>query len=118
MVNDPIASIEVTALSGEGAQLQLDIRASIAAPQRQSDGSWLCRVVVAPLQEQALDVRGVDSFHALWLARSRVLKLLTQLNGGAARPENHEGSEVPLDASVAGRTGSVCGRSPHQSPPR
>ena len=105
MVTDPIASIEVTALSGEGAQLQLDIRASIGAPQRQSDGSWLCRVVVAPLQEQALDVRGVDSFHVLWLACSLILKLLTQLKDGGARLENADGSEFPLDAYLAGLDG-------------
>ena len=105
MVTDPIASIEVTALSGEGAQLQLDIRASIAAPQRQSDGSWLCRVVVAPLQEQALDVRGVDSFHALWLACSLILKLLTQLKDAGTRLQSADGSDFPLEAYLAGLDG-------------
>jgi len=103
MVTEPIASIEVIALSDD--ERRLDIRASIAAPQRQDDGSWLCRVVVAPLQEQALDVRGVDSFHALWLACSLILKLLTQLKDGGARLQSADGSEFPLDAYLAGLDG-------------
>src|ERR1700704_3669190 len=103
MVTEPVASIEVIALSDD--ERRLDIRASIAAPQREDDGSWICRVVVAPLQEQALDVRGVDSFHALWLACSLILKLLTQLKDGGARLENADGSEFPLDAYLAGLDG-------------
>jgi hypothetical protein len=103
MVTEPAASIEVIALSDD--ERRLDIRASIAAPQRQGDGSWICRVVVAPLQEQALDVRGVDSFHALWLACSLILKLLTQLKDGGARLQSADGSEFPLDAYLAGLDG-------------
>ena len=104
-MSEPIASIEVTALSGNGEERRLDIRASIGAPRRQADGSWVCRVVVAPLQEQALDVRGVDAFHALWLACSLILKLLTQLKEGGARLQNADGSEFPLDAYLAGLDG-------------
>ena len=104
-MSEPVASIEVTALSGNGEQRRLDIRASIGAPQRQADGSWVCRVVVAPLQEQALDVRGVDAFHCLWLACSLILKLLTQLKDGGARLQHADGSEFPLDAYLAGLNG-------------
>src|SRR3982074_3279165 len=105
MVTDPIASIEGTGLSGEGAPLRRALRASSGGPPRQGDGSWLCRVVVAPLQEQALDVRGVDSFHALWLACSLILKLLTQLKDGGARLQSADGSEFPLHAYPPGLDG-------------
>ena len=104
-MSEPVATIEVIALSGEGEDRRLEIRASMGAPQRQADGSWVCRVVVAPLQEQALDVRGVDGFHALWLACSLILKLLTQLKDGGARLQNADGSEFPLDAYLAGLDG-------------
>ena len=96
-------TLEVIALSG--GDRRIDIRASIAAPQRQDDGSWLCRVEVAPLQDQALDVRGVDSFHAVWLACSLILKLLAQLKEAGARLENADGSDFPLDAYLAGLDG-------------
>ena len=96
-------SLEVVALTAEGRQLP--IRASFGAPQRQDDGSWLCRVEVAPLQEQALEVRGVDSFHATWLACSLILKLLAQLKDAGNRLENADGSDFPLEAYLAGLDG-------------
>ena len=96
-------SLDIVAVTAEGRQLA--ISASFGAPQRQDDGSWLCRVEVAPLQEQALEVRGVDSFHATWLACSLILKLLTQLKEGGARLQNADGSEFPLDAYLAGLDG-------------
>ena len=77
----------------------------IGAPQLQDDGSWLCRVEVAPLQEQALEVRGVDSFHATWLACSLILKLLAQLKDAGNRLENADGSDFPLEAYLAGLDG-------------
>jgi len=98
-----VVTLEVIALSS--GDRRIDIRASIAAPQRQDDGSWLCRVEVAPLQDQALDVRGVDSFHAVWLACSLILKLLAQLKEAGARLENADGSDFPLDAYLAGLDG-------------
>ena len=96
-------SLEVVALTAEGRQLP--IRASFGAPQLQDDGSWLCRVEVAPLQEQALEVRGVDSFHATWLACSLILKLLAQLKDAGNRLENADGSDFPLEAYLAGLDG-------------
>jgi hypothetical protein len=47
-------------------------------------------------------VRGVDSFHSIWLACQLILKLLTQLRAEGARLENADGSEFPLDAYLAG----------------
>jgi hypothetical protein len=98
-----MVTLEIIALLGEDRRL--DIHASIGAPQRRDDGSWICRVEVAPLQDQALDVRGVDSFHAVWLACSLILKLLVQLKDAGARLENADGSEFPLDAYLAGLDG-------------
>jgi hypothetical protein len=98
-----MVTLEIIALMGEDRRLE--IHASIGAPQRRDDGSWVCRVEVAPLQDQALDVRGVDSFHAVWLACSLMLKLLGQLKDAGARLENADGSEFPLDAYLAGLDG-------------
>ncbi|HEY3075768.1 MAG TPA: hypothetical protein VGJ74_11400 [Burkholderiales bacterium] len=98
-----MVTLEVIALSGEDRRI--DIRASIGAPQRQEDGSWVCRVEVAPLQDQALDVRGVDSFHAVWLGCSLILKLLAQLKEAGTRLQNADGSDFPLEAYLAGLDG-------------
>lgn len=93
-------SLDVLARLADGKELAL--RADIAAPQRQDDGSAICRVTVAPLQEQPLDVRGVDSFHAVWLACSLVLKLLTQLESAGAVLLNPDRSAFPLKLYLAG----------------
>jgi len=98
-----VVKLDLVAITAEGRQLA--ISASFGPPERRDDGSWVCRVEVAPLQEQALEVRGVDSFHATWLACSLILKLLTQLKDGGARLENADGSEFPLDAYLAGLDG-------------
>jgi hypothetical protein len=100
---DPVVALEVVALASDDKRLP--ITAHIAAPQRQEDGSWVCRVEVAPLQDQALDVRGVDSFHAVWLACSLILKLLAQLKEAGTRLQNADGSDFPLDAYLAGLDG-------------
>ena len=96
-------SLDIVAVTAEGRQLA--ISAGFGAPQLQDDGSWLCRVEVAPLQDQALEVRGVDSFHATWLACSLILKLLAQLKDAGNRLENADGSDFPLEAYLAGLDG-------------
>ena len=96
-------SLDIVAVTAEGRQLA--ISAGFGAPQRQADGSWVCRVEVAPLQDQALEVRGVDSFHATWLACSLILKLLAQLKDAGNRLENADGSDFPLEAYLAGLDG-------------
>ena len=95
-------TLDVVAVHGEK---RLQIGARISAPERQADGSWLCRVEIAPLENQALNVRGVDAFHAMWLACSLILKVLTQLKGEDGRLEAMDGSEFPLDAYLAGLGG-------------
>jgi hypothetical protein len=95
-----MVSLEVIAQSADGKRLE--IRASIEAPQRQDDGSWICQVEVAPLQEQRLAVRGVDSFHAVWLSCALILKLLTHLKSDGGELLNPDGSAFPLEAYLAG----------------
>jgi hypothetical protein len=95
-----MVTLEVKALLAGGKAL--DLRARADTPERQADGSWICRVEVAPLNAQPLDVRGVDSFHAMWLACSLILKILTQLEENGARLVNHDGSDFPLEAYLAG----------------
>lgn len=94
-----MVSVEVIAVTGGK---ELPISARIAAPERQEDGSWLCKVEVAPLQQQGLNVRGIDSFHAIWLACSLILKVLAQLKANGAELRCSDGSEFPLDAYLAG----------------
>ena len=95
-----MVSLEVVARMPDGKELA--IRAEMTAPQRQPDGSSICRVSVAPLQDQALDVRGVDSFHAVWLACSLILKLLSHLASAGAVLLNPDGSAFPLELYLAG----------------
>jgi hypothetical protein len=95
-----MVTLEVRAVVEGGKALE--IKARVDPPERQADGSWACRVEVAPLNEQPLDVRGVDSFHAMWLACSLILKILTQLKQNGARLLNHDGSDFPLEAYLAG----------------
>jgi hypothetical protein len=95
-----IVTLSVVAMTAD--EKRLAITARIDQPLRQEDGSWLCQVEVAPLQEQVLNVRGVDSFHAVWLSCSLILKLLTHLEQGGARLLNEDGSVFPLHAYLAG----------------
>ena len=95
-----MVSLAVVARMADGKELA--IRADIGLPERQEDGSSVCRVSVAPLQDQPLDVRGVDSFHAVWLACSLVLKLLGHLKSAGAALLNPDGSAFPLELYLAG----------------
>jgi hypothetical protein len=95
-----MVTLDVVARMPDGKELA--IRAEISAPERQADGSSLCRVNVAPLQDQALDVRGVDSFHAVWLSCALILKLLTHLRSTGAELFSPDGSAFPLEQYLAG----------------
>jgi hypothetical protein len=101
-----VVSLEVLARMQDGRELA--IRAEIAPPERQPDGSSVCRVSVRPLDEQTLEVRGVDSFHAVWLACALVLKLLTHLRSAGAELFAADGSAFPLDAYLAGLGGDAA----------
>lgn len=94
------AKLLVTAVLPDGKRVELDAR--IRPPYEGDDRYWVSRVQIKPLQKDPVDVRGVDSFHAIWLACQLILKLLTQLRAEGARLENKDGSEFPLDAYLAG----------------
>jgi hypothetical protein len=99
----PLAALlTVVAVLPDGKRVELN--ATIRPPFEDDDGQWVSRVQLKPLQKEPLDVRGVDSFHALWLACSLVLRLLSQLAGEGARLEAADGSEFPLEAYLSGLT--------------
>ena len=95
-----MVNLEVIAVTEEGKEAQ--IRATISAPQRGKDGRWVCKVKIKPLQAKTLNVRGIDSFHAVWLACSLILKLLAHLKAGGGRLLNPDRTEFPLEAYLAG----------------
>jgi hypothetical protein len=96
------AELTVIAVLADGRRVEL--HATLRPPFEADDGQWVARVQLEPLQKEPLEVRGVDSFHALWLACSLVLKLLSQLAAEGTRLEAVDGSEFPLEAYLAGLT--------------
>jgi len=102
MVKGLVAALEVTAILQDGKHVGIKI--SIRPPYPEGD-RWIASVLIKPLQEKPMEVRGVDSFHAVWLACSLVLKLLAQLKESGARLENADGSEFPLEAYLSGLDG-------------
>ena len=102
MVKGIVASLEVTAILQDGKHV--DIKISIRPPHQEGP-QWISSVLVKPLQEKPMEVRGVDSFHAVWLALSLVLKLLTQMKADGVKLENADGTEFPLEAYLSGLDG-------------
>jgi len=103
-VKNLVAKLEVIGVRPEGERLAL--RAEIGRPREERDGHWACSIAIAPLQSTLDDVRGTDSFHAIWLACALVLKLLGNRKDEGWRLENADGSEFPLEdykASLAPR---------------
>jgi hypothetical protein len=103
VVKPLVASLQVVAVLPDAKRVELT--ATIRPPYEIEHGQWAARVQVKPLQEKALEVRGVDSFHALWLACSLVLKVLAQLAAEGAQLRNADGTEFPLQAYLAGLDG-------------
>jgi len=99
----PLAA-ELTVVAVLADEKRVELRATIRPPFEDANGQWIARVQLKPLHKEPLDVRGVDSFHALWLACSLVLKLLEQLASEGARLEAADGSAFPLEAYLAGLT--------------
>ena len=99
-----VAKLEVTGVRPTGERLAL--RAEIGRPREERGGYWACSISLAPLPTKLDDVRGADSFHAVWLACTLVLKLLGNLKDEGWRLENADGSEFPLEdykAALASR---------------
>ena len=90
-----VAKVEVVGVRPDGERLKL--RAEIGRPREERDGRWACAIEIAPLKAKPVEVRGADSFHAVWLACSLVLKLLENLKTEGWRLENADGSEFPIE---------------------
>ena len=95
-----VAKLEVIGVRPDGERLEL--RVEIGRPREERDGHWACSMEVAPLKAKLDDVRGADSFHAVWLACSLALKLLENLKAEGWTLENRDGSAFPLEAYRTG----------------
>jgi hypothetical protein len=100
-MSDFIVTLEVIAQFQNGHQVGLTARIGRAQPEG-SQGGWVCPVELSPVYQEPMNVKGVDSFHATWLACSLVLKLLGHLKGEGVALKQTDGSEFPLDAYLAG----------------
>jgi hypothetical protein len=105
-MKDAIVTLEVVAVFAQAKEAAITVRIGRAAPQ--GDG-WVCAVEISPVYAQPMAVRGVDSFHATWLACSLVLKLLGQLKREGAALRGADGSEFPVDAYLAGLDSDAAG---------
>ena len=95
-----VAKLEVVGVRPDGERIEL--KAEIGRPREERDGRWACSIAIAPLETQPEDVRGTDSFHAVWLACALVLKLLENLRADGWSLQNRDRSEFPLDAYRTG----------------
>jgi hypothetical protein len=98
-VKDFIATLEVIAVFANRREVALTARIGRAVPEA---GAWVCPVELVPVYEQPISVKGVDSFHATWLACALVLKVLGHLKAEGAVLQAADGSAFPLEAYLAG----------------
>ncbi|HEX7221018.1 MAG TPA: hypothetical protein VF280_17545 [Burkholderiales bacterium] len=94
-----VAKMTVVGVRPDGARLTLTVE--IGRPYEER-GAWACAIEIAPLKSKLEDVRGADSFHAVWLACALVLQLLGNLQAEGWRLENPDGSEFPLESYKSG----------------
>jgi len=99
-VKNLVAKLEVIGVRPDGERLEL--KAEIGRPREERDKRWSCAIEIAPLKGKIEQVRGADSFHAVWLACALVLQLLANLQAEGWRLENDDGSEFPLEAYRTG----------------
>jgi hypothetical protein len=99
-VKNLVAKLEVVGVRETGERVEL--RLEIGRPREERDGRWACSIAIAPLKTQPDDVRGTDSFHAVWLACALVLKLLDNLKADGWSLQHRDGSAFPLDAYRSG----------------
>ena len=99
-MNEFIVTLEVIAVFGNGHEVALTARIGRAKPQ--AEGAWACAVELSPVYQEPMNVKGVDSFHATWLACSLVLKLLGHLKDEGVALRHTDGSAFPLEAYLAG----------------
>jgi hypothetical protein len=103
-MNDVIVTLDVVAAFQNGQEVALTARIGRAQPE--AKGEWVCPVELSPVYQQPMNVKGVDSFHATWLACSLVLKLLGHLKDEGVALRQTDGSEFPLEAYLAGLGGA------------
>jgi hypothetical protein len=99
-MNDFIATLEVTAVFQNGHEVALTARIGRAQPHDKD--AWVCPVELSPAYQEPMSVKGVDAFHATWLACSLVLKLLAHLKGEGVALKAADGSAFPLEGYLAG----------------
>ena len=102
-MKDAIVTLEVIAVFQNDQQV--GITARIARAAEEAPGAWVCQVELAPVYNEPMNVKGVDSFHATWLACSLVLKLFSYLKAEGVALRHPDGSEFPLEAYLAGLDG-------------
>jgi hypothetical protein len=102
-MSDAIVTLEVIAVFQNGQEVALSARIGRAQPD--GEGAWVCRVELAPVYQEALSVKGVDSFHATWLACSLLLKLFAHLKDDGVALKQKDGSAFPVEAYLAGLGG-------------
>ena len=95
-----VAKLQVVGVRPDGQRVEFTIE--IGRPREERDGRWACSIALEPLQAAISDVRGADSFHAVWLACALVLKLLENLKVEGWLLQNRDGSEFPLEAYRSG----------------
>ena len=103
-MNDVIVTLEVIAVFQNAQEVRLTARVGRALPE--GKGAWICPVELSPVYEEPMNVKGVDSFHATWLACSLLLKLLGHLKSEGVFLKNDDGSAFPLEAYLAGLGGA------------
>jgi hypothetical protein len=81
---------------------EVGLTARIGRAQPEASGGWACPVELSPVYAEAMSVKGVDSFHATWLACSLVLKLLGHLKDEGVALKAADGSAFPLEGYLAG----------------
>ena len=110
-MNDVIVTLEVIAVFQNGQEVGLTARIGRAQRDKQQDkqqegkqqeDSWVCPVELSPVYQEPMRVKGVDSFHATWLACSLVLKLLGHLKAEGVALKAADGSAFPLEGYLAG----------------
>jgi hypothetical protein len=90
----------VVAVFQNGRDVGLTARIGRAQPD--AGGGWVCPVELSPVYTEAMNVKGVDSFHATWLACSLLLKLLGHLKDEGVVLKAADGSAFPLEGYLAG----------------
>jgi hypothetical protein len=98
-VKNLVAKMVVVGVRPDAQRVTLTVK--IGRPYEEKD-AWACPIAIEPLHGKLADIRGTDSFHAVWLACALALKLLENLKAEGWRFEHEDGSEFPLEDYKAG----------------